>query len=198
SREGGNDESSISISDDNFLGYGKTFSLSSTSSTDRDGIEFSYDDPNVGGSRYTLDLIYADNDDGFHSSIEVMRPFYSLDTRYAGGFRYEDLMRVDDIYERGEEVASYQRNHQEAEVYFGTSTGWKAGETRRWWYGLHTEEEVYDVAEDEPLPDRLPDDRVLNYPFIGRDFIEEDFIQVSNLNQMHRIEDFNLGRTWGW
>src|SRR5690606_38589523 len=89
SREGGNDESSISISDDNFLGYGKTFSLSSTSSTDRDGIEFSYDDPNVGGSRYTLDLIYADNDDGFHSSIEVMRPFYSLDTRYAGGFRYE-------------------------------------------------------------------------------------------------------------
>ncbi|MCW8194266.1 BamA/TamA family outer membrane protein [Proteobacteria bacterium 005FR1] len=198
SREGGNDETSISISDDNFLGYGKTFSLSRTSSTDRDGIEFTYQDPNVAGSRYTLDLFYADNDDGHHTGVSGGLPFYSLDARYAGGASYESHERVDDIYERGEEIASYQVTERTNEVFFGISNGWDEGETERWWVGLRTHQENYSLAEDEPVPATLPQDREINYPFVGFEFIEESFIQVSNLNHMHRIEDFNLGRSWNW
>lgn len=198
SREGGNDETSVSISDSNFLGYGKTFSLSRTSSTDRDGIEFNYQDPNVAGSRYTLDLFYADNDDGHHTELDAGLPFYSLDARYAGGISYGSHQRVDDIYERGEEVASYTTDLQTAELYFGTSNGWEDGATERWWYGVHSREENYGVAEDAAVPASLPESREINYPFIGFEFIEESFIQVSNLNHMHRIEDFNLGRSWSW
>lgn len=198
SREGGNDETSVSISDENFLGYGKTFSLARTSSTDRDGIEFTYDDPNVAGSRYTLDLFYADNDDGHHSVVDAGLPFYSLDTRYAGGISYSNHERVDDIYERGEEVASYETTERSNEVFFGFSEGWEDGETQRWWVGLHAQAENYSLAEDEPPPEILPEDREINYPFIGAELIEESFIQVTNLNHMHRIEDFNLGRSWNW
>jgi hypothetical protein len=198
SRSGGSDETNISISDSNFLGYGKTFSLSRTSSTDRDGIEFSYTDPNVVGSRYTLDLFYADNDDGFHSALEAERPFYSLDARYAAGIGYNNHEQIDDLYERGEEVASFQTNLQQHEIRAGISDGWQGGVTKRWWFGLHAREENYSLAEGEPAPAQLPVDREINYPFVGFDYIEENFIQVSNLNQMHRIEDFNLGRSWGW
>lgn len=198
SRSGGEDETSVSISDSNFLGYGKTFSLARTSSTDRDGIEFQYQDPNVGGGRHTLDLFYADNDDGSHTTVEAERPFYSLDARRAWGMVYDSQERVDDLYDRGEEIASFQSNVRRSEIYFGTSDGWRDGITRRWWFGLHGRNESYSVADDEPAPEQLPVDREINYPFIGFDYIEEDFIQVSNLNHMHRIEDFNLGRTWGW
>lgn len=198
SRSGGADETSVSIADSNFLGYGKTVSLESTSTTDRDGIEFGYQDPNVAGSRHTLDLFYADNDDGFHTSLDAERPFYSLDARLAWGIRYNNHEREEDVYERGEEVASYEANLQRSEIYLGRSGGWEGGETRRWWYGLHLREESYSTVEDEPAPEELPASREMNYPFVGFDLIEESFVQVSNLNQMHRIEDFNLGRSWGW
>lgn len=198
SRSGGSDETSVSIADSNFLGYGKTFSLARTSSTDRDGIEFGYDDPNVAGSRHTLDLFYADNDDGFHTVLKAERPFYSLDARYAWGVNYNNHERVDDVYELGEDVASFQTNLQRGEVYFGTSPGWQDGVTERWWYGVHTREENYTRVEGEPAPEEFPVGREINYPFIGFDYLEENFIQVSNLNQMHRIEDFNLGDSWGW
>lgn len=198
SRSGGNDETELSISDSNFLGYGKTFSLASTSSTDRDGIEFRYDDPNVAGSRYTLKLFYADNDDGYHNVLEAEHPFYSLDTRYAWGVHYSDHERVDDVYERGDEVAAYQYNQRTSELFVGVSDGWKKGVSRRWWFGVHADKQDYFEVADEPRPAELPPDRQINYPFLRYDFIEEDFIQVSNLNQMHRIEDFNLGSSWSW
>lgn len=196
SRSGGNDETEVSISDSNFLGYGKTFSLARTSSSDRDGLEFRYDDPNVAGSRYTLKLFYADNDDGYHNVIEAEHPFFSLDTRYAWGVHYSEHERVDDVYERGEEVAAYQNNQRMSEVFFGVSDGWKEGVSRRWWFGLHADEQEYYEVASEPAPAVLPSDRAIKYPFLRYDSIEENFIQVSNLNQMHRIEDFNLGSSW--
>lgn len=198
SRSGGSDETEISISDSNFLGYGKTFSLSRTSSTDRDGVEFAYSDPNVLGSRHTLDLFYADNDDGFFSLLEAQRPFYSLDARYAWGLSYQSREQVDDLYEQGEEVASFETSVNQNEIFFGTSEGWQGGVTERWWFGLHAQSESYSMAEGEPAPEEFPEDREFNYPFVGFNYIEENFIEVSNLNQMHRIEDFNLGRSWGW
>lgn len=196
SRSGGNDESELSISDSNFLGYGKTFSLSATRSRDRDGVEFRYDDPNVLGSRNTLKLFYADNDDGYDNVVEVERPFYSLDARYAWGFHYLEHERIDDVYERGEEVAAYQFDRRQSEIFFGFSEGWNEGISKRWWFGVHADKQAYAEVASEPAPAELPPARKLNYPFLRYDFIEEDFIQVSNLNQMHRIEDFNLGRSW--
>lgn len=198
SRSGGEEETKVSIADSNFLGYGKTFSLSRSSTIDRDGIEFGYEDPNVAGSRYTMDLFYADNDDGSHAVLNAERPFYSLDARHAWGIRYNNHEREDDIYERGEEVASFQSNERHGEVYFGRSGGWQDGVTRRWWLGLHASETSYSMLEDEPGPETLPAPREINYPFVGFELFEENFIQVSNLNHMHRIEDFNLGRVWGW
>lgn len=196
SRSGGNDETKLSIADSNFLGYGKTFSLTSNSSSDRDGIEFNYDDPNVLGSRHTLKLFYADNDDGYHNVLEAERPFYSLDARYAWGVHYSEHEREDDVYERGDEIAAYQNNQRQSEVFFGVSEGWREGVSKRWWFGVHASKEEYSELLSEPAPPDLPQSRETNYPFLRYDFIEEDFIQVSNLNQMHRIEDFNLGRSW--
>lgn len=198
SRSGGNDESELSIADSNFLGYGKTFSLTSTSSSDRDGIEFMYDDPNVLGSRHTLKLFYADNDDGYHNVIEAELPFYALDARYAWGLHYSEHERIDDVYERGEEVAAYGYDQRQSEFFFGISDGWRDGISRRWWFGVHTDKQDYYTVASEPAPVELPPARRVNYPFLRYDFIEENFIQVSNLNQMHRIEDFNLGSSWSW
>ncbi|MGH1469709.1 MAG: BamA/TamA family outer membrane protein [Cellvibrionaceae bacterium] len=197
SRSGGADEESIWLSDSNFLGRGETFAIERTTSTDRDGFSFHYADPNVAGSRHTLDLTYADNDDGFQTIVDVQRPFYSLDTQDAWGLIYNDNERIDDLYDRGEEIASFQANIKQAEIYYGRSNGWQNGVTRRWWYGIRVQEEIYSPAEGETEPAVFPTNKKINYPFVAYNKIEENFIKIINLNNMHRIEDFNLGRTWG-
>lgn len=197
SRSGGADEESIWLSDSNFLGRGETFAIEKTRSTDRDGFSFHYADPNVAGSRHTLDLTYADNDDGFQTIVDVQRPFYSLDTPDAWGLIINDNERVDDLYDRGEEIASFQTHIKQGEIYYGRSNGWEDGVTRRWWFGLRGQDETYRVADGETPPAILPIDKKIHYPFVAYNKIEEDFIKITNVNNMHRIEDFNLGRSWG-
>ncbi len=196
SRSGGADEDSIWLSDSNFLGRGETFAIERTTSTDRDGFLFHYSDPNVTGSRYTLDLTYADNDDGFQTIVDIERPFYALDTTNAWGLKFNENERIDDIYDRGEDIASFQSNIKFSEIFYGHSNGWEEGVTRRWRYGVHFQEEIYSLAEGEIAPPVLPLDKKINYPFVAFNKIEEDFIKITNLNNMHRIEDFNLGRSW--
>ncbi|GAB1264851.1 BamA/TamA family outer membrane protein [Aurantivibrio infirmus] len=197
SRSGGADEQSVSIRDSNIFGRGETLSLESTSSTDRDSFEVLYFDPNVVGSRHELNLFYADSDDGSQKILDLQRPFYSLDTHAAWGVRYDDHDRVDNLFERGEDVAGFETQSRQREIYYGESNGWDDGVTKRWFLGFRWQKESFLAAEDEVLPAVFPQDREINYPFVGYNYIEENFIKTSNLNQMHRIEDFNLGKSWG-
>jgi len=196
SRSGGADEQSISIRDSNLFGRGETLSLSSSSTTDRDSFEVLYFDPNVVNSRHQLNLFYADSDDGSQKIIDIQRPFYSLNTHSAWGLRYHDNDRVDNLFERGEEVAGFATQSRQREVYYGESNGWENGITKRWFLGFHWEKEQFFLADDEVTPLVFPIDREINYPFVAYNYIEENFIQATNLNQMHRIEDFNLGQSW--
>jgi hypothetical protein len=195
-RSGGSDEDSISISDDNFLGRGETLAFSRTSSTDRDGFQAQYFDPSVAGSRYTLNLFHADNDDGGRDEVEIERPFFSLDTRHAWSLNWITDERSIDLYERGEEIAAFQSEAEDARIYYGFSEGWSSNSTARWFVGWQNHKEIFHPDPGEPLPAVFPTDREYNYPYIAYQSIHEDFIQTTNLNQIHRIEDFNLGQSW--
>src|SRR6476661_192206 len=82
-RAGGRNSSSFSLSDSNFLGTGKEVSLARIGTIDRTSNLVRFTDPNLVGSRVRLLLSYADNSDGGRQRLEVERPFYSLDTRWA-------------------------------------------------------------------------------------------------------------------
>lgn len=196
SRSGGSEEDAISISDDNFLGRGETIALARTSSTDRSGFEIQYFDPSIAGSRYTLKLFHIDNDDGGHNEAAVELPFYSLDTRISWGASWITDDRTVDVYERGEEIAAFQTEAEYNNVFVGFSPGWFSNSTERWFLGIQTLEEIFSPDPDNPVPINFPVDREINYPYIAYQHIHEDFIQTTNLNLIHRIEDFNLGQTW--
>ncbi len=196
SRSGGSDEESLSISDDNFLGRGESLAISRTSTTDRDGLQIQYFDPSVAGTRHQLNLFHADNDDGGHEEIGVERPFYSLDTRHAWGLKWVTDERSIDLYDRGEEVAAFQSEEANQSIFFGYSEGWRDEVTNRWFVGWRNNKEEYRPALGETLPSNFPIDREINYPYVAYQSIQEDYIKTTNLNQIHRIEDFNLGRSW--
>lgn len=196
SRSGGSEEESISLADDNFLGRGETLALSKTSSTDRDGFQVQYFDPSVRGSRYTLNLFHIDNNDGGHNEAALELPFYSLDTRVSWGTSWVEDERTIDFFDRGEEVSSFQSSSEIANIYAGFSPGWSNNATTRLFVGWNSIQEAFNPEVGEPAPVIFPVDREINYPYVIYQSIKDDYIKTSNLNLIHRIEDFNLGQTW--
>jgi len=75
--------------------------------------------------------------------------------------------------------------------------GWSRGivgrRTRRWYAGLTLNEDEFSPTIDVPQPLFLPENRKLVYPWIGWQFVTDDFRQVTELNDIGRTEDIALG-----
>ncbi|HXS79918.1 MAG TPA: hypothetical protein VN818_06515, partial [Gammaproteobacteria bacterium] len=75
--------------------------------------------------------------------------------------------------------------------------GWSRGlveqSALRWLFGLAREEHRFQPTIDVPQPLLLPPDRKLVYPWLGWQWVEDDYREMSELNDMGRTEDVSLG-----
>lgn len=202
SRSGGTSSSSFVLRDSNFLGLGKRVSVARRNSVDQDGWEFDYGDSNLFGSRYTLDLLYANNEDGARKRAALNRPFFSLDTRWSLGLLTDDIDRVDKLYLRGESIAQFRTHQEQHGIAAGLSSGWHDKRTQRWWIGFNRFAEHFSREPGKIAPSNFPVDRELNYVWFATQVIEDQFVTLHNINQIYRTEDINLGQRWqlrmGW
>ena len=118
SRSGGDNETNISLSDVNVLGTGKAISFEYFDDRDRSGTFVNYEDPNLFGTRWTGELIAADNDDGERYGLSVVRPFYALDTPYALGFSADHFVREEDLEFLGRDRFELDVETDEAQCFF--------------------------------------------------------------------------------
>lgn len=192
-RAGGENSTDFTLQDANFLGTGKDLTLWRISNVDRTSTLFRYRDPAVLGTRAVIELSAADYSDGGSRRFEIERPFYSLDARWAAGFKTFLYERIDSLYDRGEVFQKIGHDREEVEAYLGFSSGLSHGATRRWLIGFNREldEFVYPPGGDStPLP---PPDRLFTYPWIGFEYVEDGFVTERQLDQIQRTEDLNLG-----
>ena len=136
SRQGGVNEGSVEIEEQNLLGRGKDLSLSWSHQVERDSVLLRWRDPNVFQSRWRSDLAYSMNDDGRLRFIDVERPFYALDTRWSAGGTLFDFTRVDPRYDLGHIVDEFKRDQSirgaarrlvgRARQRPGAGAGWRA------------------------------------------------------------------------
>jgi outer membrane protein assembly factor BamA len=190
SRKGGTNTGGIGIEESNLLGFGSELGLSFRDDIDRDSKVLRYRDPHLLGSRWRLDTAYADSSDGNTKQLEVERPFYSLDARWAGGAAWREERRIDSVYDNGNVVARFGTHERVGTVYGGWSEGLRDGNATRWTFGV-THDERRASPVDPPGP--LPGDQKLVYPWIGIEWIEDDFRATRNLNQIGRTEDLAFG-----
>ena len=193
SRSGGQNEYGAGLTEDNLFGFGKSLTVAWSSDVDRDQRIFSFTDPNVGGSRKRLGVSVADNSDGRRFSFDMGRPFFSLDTRWSISGRVLDDERIDPIYDLGEIIDEFRHDTEFASIEGGISRGFVDGATRRWLAGLTYEEDLFQPAANRALPLLLPENRKLVYPWVGLNWVEDDYRQVTELNDMGRTEDVALG-----
>jgi hypothetical protein len=193
-RAGGANRTGVQLQDRNFLGLGKDIKLLWTSDVDRTSQLARYQDDDLFGSRWQLRGIFADNSDGQIHQLDLQRPFFSLDSRWAFGVSGYSVEEVDKLYDRGLITDRFQRRQERFELYGGLSPGLRGGMTHRWTAGFTYSRDRFAPAPDAPPPTVGLTDRVLAYPWIGFNLVQNGFIKEEDLNLIGRTEDLNLGR----
>ena len=192
-RSGGDNSSRLGFRDSNFLGLGKELVLVRKSNDQRNGLNVTYINPNVYGSRYRLRLEYEDNDDGDSYLFDLRHPFYALDTPWSAGINIERNDREEELFFRNDAFQEFRHDEQDRSVFFGVSHRPGSNTTMRWTAGFREQHSRF-FSSDETRPDAVfPEDRRYAYPWLSWSLIENKFVTVDNLDQITRTEDLNLG-----
>jgi hypothetical protein len=194
-RKGGANHVGFEVEDQDFFGRGELVSMSWGRNVDRDTLQVVYEDPQIVGSWWRGRAAYADNSDGSLGEFAVGQPFYSLDTRWSAGLGLAAGDRIDSRYQQGKVLDAFTETTDRFEVYGGRSRGLRDGWARRWLAGVRYDDSQFSAASDEVLVAPLPQDRKLVYPWVGMEWIEDDFATVHNQDQLARTEDLQFGRS---
>jgi hemolysin activation/secretion protein len=200
-RKGGANSVSMQFEDTNFLGLGKQISVDRSSDVDRSSWRFAYKDPHLLGSWWRMSLAHEDMSDGKENSIVLARPFYSLDSHWSFSAAASDRTSTQSQYSLGEIVNQFSMQDQSFEVAGGISNGLEDGWARRLLAGVRHVSREFSALDPSQLEDSvvtlspLPSDRVLNYPWVGVEWLEDQYREARNLDQIGRTEDLYLGRS---
>jgi len=192
-RRGGKNTSGIELEELNLLGTGTALSVSRKSGVDRDSTLFEYKDRNLFDSWWRVDAQYASNSDGAVRQLDVDRPFYALDSRWAAGVSLLDDEHIEPLYDLGKVVDEFRAQRKLASVSWGWSRGLENGWARRWTLGATYDSQQFSRAPGANLYDLVPEDRKFVYPWIGFELVQDEFGKYTNHDQIGRTEDFYLG-----
>jgi hemolysin activation/secretion protein len=193
-RTGGTNSSSVNIQDTNFLGWGKTIQFVHSRSVDRTSDGVAWTDPNVFGSRWTSALAYINSSDGEQRTLQIMRPFYSLDTQGGANVLASTYNRTVSRYSLGEIVDQFNDDERSYELSGGVSSGLQNGWATRWLFGMRYDRNLFVPTPNTSMPaSPLPPDRTLSYPFVGFDLLRDNYKKAADLNQIGRTEDLYFG-----
>lgn len=202
SRKGGENTSRIGIEETNFLGLGQSIRIFHEEDVERRSDSVEFYDRQLGNSWVSGFAHFADNSDGHLRQVSLVRPFYSLDTRWSlGGYAIDDERRGL-IYSLGNEAGEYRQLHDYGSLWGGWSAGLNNGWVRRWQAGVVFSDKRFFEVPNPELPAVVPENRKLVYPFISFELLEDRFVTAANRDQIGRTEDFQTGTrftaTLGW
>lgn len=189
---GGKSKFSAELQEKNLLGLGKGLELKYKNGFLRNETSIKYDDPSLFGSTKRLSLRYQNNSDGDLKQLTLENPFYALTTKRAWEIDASDGTLINPIYQRGQIVNEIGQTHKTLTV----NTGWLLKNRQQKYHrlrvGVTTDDSTFFNSEDY-LQSELPADRDYKSPWVGYEFIQEDFIERTNFNAMGRTEDVPLG-----
>ena len=191
-RKGGANTGGVEFEELNFLGTGTQMGIGFVRGVDRDSKYIKYRDRQLGSSWWDLGTTYSDNSDGRLAALTLDHPFYSLDSRWAGGVSLLDDQRTDSRYDLGEVVDQFATLQKHATIYWGQSGGLRHDWVRRVTAGFTVDDFAFGAVSDI-APTLLPADRRLAYPWVGVEWVEDAYFTARNRDQIEKTEDYSLG-----
>ena len=201
-RSGGENRTLIKLEELNLFGWGQKVLVARSEDADRESTLLTFRDNNLGRSWTQLGLQFADSSDGHWNELSLVRPFYSLDSRWSAGFRGSDFDIERRLYDLGEKAAEFRHEREYLTAFGGWSSGLQNGWVRRYTAGLAYDNNTFSEVPDPEYPPAIPADRELIYPYFGIEILQDEFETAENREQIKRTEDFLVGTrfaaTLGW
>lgn len=194
-RAGGKNTGAFDIKESNLAGTGTSLGLERATSVDRTGTLLTLQHDHLFDGWTSIALQRASYDDGHNNSLNINRPFYALDTRWAAGASVSDFSQLDSFYEAGNNVAQYRHDQKAASAFAGYSPGLINGRTRRYTVGASYAADEYRFEPGRPPPPQLPPDRTLAGPFVRYEVIQDDYLQTMNRDLIQKPEYLTMGLT---
>jgi len=193
SRAGGANSSGIRLREYNFLGTGTTLGIGHSSDVDRSSNQLVLSNDRVFGTWTAMNLSLASNSDGYRYAASVVRPFHSLDARWAAGGSALKDSRIEALYNAGNVVSEYRHRQDQAEVFAGWSRGRVDGWVQRYSIGVNLLDNAYELEPGRVAPPALNQDERLIGPFVRYELIEDRYAKVVNRDLIETPEFFLLG-----
>lgn len=193
SRKGGQNFGGIELQETNLLGSGSELKLAYDSDIERDRLGVRYSDRQLGASRTGILVGYESYEVGYRARFDLEHPFYALDARRAGGIQVDIFDQLDPVYSLGERIYEVRHDARTFAGYFGRSRGLIDGHAIRWHFGIGYDEHHFEPAGDVTGLRRLPSDRRDVFPFIGLEWLQDNYEKTRNQDQMQRVEDRHMG-----
>ncbi len=193
-RKGGVNTFKIGLTDDNFLGLGKKMLVDQYQGIENSGTIYKYYDYQFLGTKWNLKSLYEDNTDGENIRVNVMHPFYSLNTRWAFYGEIFSNNRVKKLYHFGAPSAIFKEKQDLLKLTFGLSRGLKDGISKRYFFTYSYMNKRFSEADTlDAFPSLLPDDRkdsIIRFHF---ERLTDSYIKVRRFHKFDTIEDFHIG-----
>jgi hypothetical protein len=192
-RSGGTNTTGLTFEDINVFGTGTGIELQDLHNIERSEKEVALSNQHVFGTWTGVDVAYGVLSDGLLRSLTVERPFYAFETHYAGGVSLNDTTLDDSLYDLGQVVDKFAAQTKYFQGDFGWSPGLIRGWTQRFWVGWTYDRHRFAPSPLWSGPTLLPANRKFVYPWVQFDWLQDKYVTLRNHNQIHRLEDFNLG-----
>jgi outer membrane protein assembly factor BamA len=190
--EGGESSFSAGILEENVFGFGKELSLFYKKDKDGRGTEFEYKDPQLLGTRWTAETQVIAGNFTDRESLNVERPFYAPQTRFATGFNAERDKEVVRVFEGGSESNRFLQESYTLGAFGGLRLNDDIFNVHRLYARYRFSKQIYRTT---PTTDTgtLPTNRIETGPALEWTFRESNFIKETFIDAVERIEDYNLG-----
>jgi len=191
SSEGGQTSSEVGFEEINLLGYGKDVTYLYKKNVDGISHVFGYSDPQFLNTRARLSSSFQDTPSGNNQDLTLERPFYSLNTRSAGGVSLSHYNALQKIFQGAQQINQYDQEHLNVSPYFGLWVNDDPLNVVRTQLNYRYAEDVF--SQNSTTPGTLPTAKALSGPVLSSTFIQSDFIKDTFVDKTGRVEDINLG-----
>jgi hypothetical protein len=186
-----------SLSDENFLGLGKTVEVEVDRNPERTTTTFTYKDPLFFNTRWQLQVQYKNASDGKTEAFQMEYPFFSLATQLAGGVEWQRESLTDYLYSADQKVVSGGVSRHHFLLWGGIRLPGDQMFTDRLTLGVFSDQANYtrwSWTDGRAYP--TPDGREMVGFQVGWDHQVDRWRVVRGFRAWQRQEDIPLGPNW--
>ncbi|MFQ5652304.1 MAG: BamA/TamA family outer membrane protein, partial [bacterium] len=175
----------------NLLGLGKQmFAEASHERHEGTTFTFRYSDPQLLGSRWTTAETFISGPFVKSVAAQLIRPFYSLDTKWAGGISASTNDLTLREFDRGQESNRFQRQTGTFQLFANRAIGDRFKKTR---LSFSYRFRKRDFSVLPGLTRTIPQDELIHRTALGVRFENIAFVEEKQIDRFLKTEDLTLG-----